>query len=360
MPSYNPYEQKIIGYEQQRKLAEQLRNQQMPEGQMISGHYVAANPLSQIGAALRQFTGIEMEDRAKKGIESTRAEQGQALKDWQAAMPTTKTEEMAGPYDAAQGIQAPTRTTKPTAEDFMAWGQQGFSIDPMAAQMGMQGANMQLTREANAQNMQARLLDAQQARQERFAQQEQMARLAASLRPAPQEKMVSVIGPDGQTPVLVPQSQAAGMTPFAAGAANKPGSPAAQMKDANEALALLQQAAPLINKSTNSGIGAGVDYLMALGGGSTAGADTAAKLKALGGMLVAKMPKMSGPQSDKDVLLYKEMAGRIGDPTIPASQKKAAMDTINEIQARYAGVDVTPLDFGDKKQPSSQWSIRPR
>lgn len=175
--SYNPYEQKVIGYEQQKKLAEQLRNQQIPEGQMIGGHYVAANPLSQLSAVLRSMTGSHMEEKAQKGIEATRAEQGQALKDWQSAMPTTKTEEMAGPYAPEQGIQAPTRTTKPTAEDYMAWGQQGMAIDPMAAQMGMQGANMQLTREANAQNMQARLLDAQQARQERFEQQKELQRM---------------------------------------------------------------------------------------------------------------------------------------------------------------------------------------
>lgn len=343
MASYNPYEQKVIGYEQQRKLAESLRNAEMPQGQMIGQHYVAANPLSQIGTMLRQYAGMEMEDRARKGIEDVRKEQGQALKDWQAAMPKTKVEEMAGPV--YQG-ETPTRTTKPTAEDYMAWAQQGMAIDPSAAAMGMQSANMQLTREANAQALQAKMIEAQQARQERFEQQKELARLAASLRPAPQERMVSVIGPDGQTPVLVPQSQARGMTPFVAGGVNKPGSPAGKIQDANEALAILQQAAPLVNKATGSGLGAAYDASQALFGFSNAGAENAAKLKTLGGMLVSKMPKMSGPQSDKDVLLYKEMAGRIGDPTVPAAQKMAAMDTINEIQARYAGVEVTPLDYG--------------
>jgi len=50
------------------------------------------------------------------------------------------------------------------------------------------------------------------------------------------------------------------------------------------------------------------------------------------------MPKMSGPQSDKDVILYRQMAGTIGDPTIPRETKKAALNTIREIQNRYAGV----------------------
>lgn len=50
------------------------------------------------------------------------------------------------------------------------------------------------------------------------------------------------------------------------------------------------------------------------------------------------MPKMSGPQSDKDVALYKQMAGVIGDPTIPTERKMAALQTVEEIQRRYAGV----------------------
>lgn len=110
-----------------------------------------------------------------------------------------------------------------------------------------------------------------------------------------------------------------------------------RIQDAQDALAITKEAAPLISQATGSGVGAGVDYLAGLVGKSTKGADAAAQLKVLGGALVAKMPKMSGPQSDKDVLLYKEMAGRIGDPTVPASQKQAAIQTINEMQKRYSG-----------------------
>jgi hypothetical protein len=50
------------------------------------------------------------------------------------------------------------------------------------------------------------------------------------------------------------------------------------------------------------------------------------------------MPKMSGPQSDKDVALYRQMAAVIGDSTIPYDQKAAALDQVRAIQERYAGV----------------------
>jgi hypothetical protein len=113
-------------------------------------------------------------------------------------------------------------------------------------------------------------------------------------------------------------------------------------KDANDALALLDQAEKLVPDSTGSYIGAGVDAAAAAFGKSTGGAKAAAQLKAIEGMLVSKMPKMSGPQSDKDVAMYRQMAGTIGDPTIPGDTKLAAIKTIREIQNKYAGNSATP------------------
>jgi len=46
---------------------------------------------------------------------------------------------------------------------------------------------------------------------------------------------------------------------------------------------------------------------------------------------------MEGPQSDKDVENYKLMVGKVGDPTIPAAERSAAMDALEEIIARNAG-----------------------
>jgi hypothetical protein len=75
---------------------------------------------------------------------------------------------------------------------------------------------------------------------------------------------------------------------------------------------------------------------------STPGAQNAARLQALEGLLVSKMPKMSGPQSDKDVLLYRQMAGQVGDATIPPQTKMAALDTIEMLQRKYAGMPEMP------------------
>lgn len=148
-------------------------------------------------------------------------------------------------------------------------------------------------------------------------------------------KPFEVTGPDG-TPVLVQQTKDGRVVPVQ-GYAPKGGSQT-KVSDAKEALALLDQAEPLIKGATGSNIGAGIDAAAKAFGVATPGSIKSQQLKALEGALVAKMPKMSGPQSDKDVMLYKQMAAEIGDPTVPYERKAAAMGTVREIQERYAGM----------------------
>jgi hypothetical protein len=118
-------------------------------------------------------------------------------------------------------------------------------------------------------------------------------------------------------------------------------SPEAQQKiaDAQSVVGLLQEATPFIQSATSSTVGNLRDAALGLVGKSTNAGQDAARLAAIGGQLVSKMPKMSGPQSDKDVLLYKEMAGRIGDPTVPSDIKQAAADTILRLNQKYLQVN---------------------
>lgn len=109
-------------------------------------------------------------------------------------------------------------------------------------------------------------------------------------------------------------------------------------KNANDALALVKQAKELIPSATGSYAGAGADLAARVVGMSTDGAKATAKLKAIEGALMLKQPRMEGPQSNLDTLLYRQMAGQIGDPTVPNETKLAALDTIQEMQERYAGI----------------------
>jgi hypothetical protein len=92
----------------------------------------------------------------------------------------------------------------------------------------------------------------------------------------------------------------------------------------------------LLGDATGSGIGRLVDGGARLFGVATPGDIATAKLGTLGGQLVALMPKMSGPQSDKDVEMYKQMAGKLDDPSIPVEIRKAALGTIRELNTKYS------------------------
>lgn len=113
--------------------------------------------------------------------------------------------------------------------------------------------------------------------------------------------------------------------------------PGKREQQAQNALGIIDEASKLIDKGTNSYLGAGVDLAGRVIGASTAGATAGAQLKALEGALMMAQPRMEGPQSDKDVALYRQMAGQIGDSTVPADQKKAALTVIRQLHQRYAG-----------------------
>ena len=92
----------------------------------------------------------------------------------------------------------------------------------------------------------------------------------------------------------------------------------------------------LLDDATGSGIGRLVDGGARIFGVATPGDKATAKLGTLGGQLVALMPKMSGPQSDKDVEMYRQMAGKLDDPSIPREIRKAALETIRELNNKYS------------------------
>lgn len=132
---------------------------------------------------------------------------------------------------------------------------------------------------------------------------------------------------------------------------------------AKAVLQLLDMADPLIDASTGSIGGKAVDAVAGSVGKSTEGANAIAQLKVLQPGLMLGMPRMEGPQSDRDVQLYREAAGRIADATVPRAQRKAAVKTIRDLQLKYqenaatqpAGASSTNLkSLLDKYAPGGQ------
>lgn len=129
---------------------------------------------------------------------------------------------------------------------------------------------------------------------------------------------------------------------------------ATRERDANTALELLDQAERLLPAATGSLAGAVYDRGLGIIGRSTEGAQATAGLKAIAGQLTSKMPRMEGPQSDKDVQLYKEMAGDLANDTLPIATRQAALRQIRALQQKYAG---SSRERSNTVTPSAQQGV---
>jgi hypothetical protein len=107
--------------------------------------------------------------------------------------------------------------------------------------------------------------------------------------------------------------------------------------DADEITPIIASIRGLVPKSTGSGAGALVDKGLGFLGYSTPGAQSIAELQVLGNQLIRRVPRFEGPQSDRDVELYKQAAGDVANPNLPIEVRMAAVDKIDELNQRVRG-----------------------
>jgi len=105
---------------------------------------------------------------------------------------------------------------------------------------------------------------------------------------------------------------------------------------ANNILGLIQQAREYLPKAGEGFIDRTINKANQAVGRSTPQTQANQKLKIIGGQLTSAQPKMSGPQSDKDVMLYREMAGDVANENLPVQDRLAALDAIEQLQQKYA------------------------
>lgn len=122
-----------------------------------------------------------------------------------------------------------------------------------------------------------------------------------------------------------------------------------RQKDAQDTLNLLDQAEKILPNATGSAGGQFIDTAAASVGRSTEGAQATARLQTIAGQLTSKMPRMQGPQSDRDVQLYQQMAGDLANPRLPVETRKAAAQTIRELNQKYAN---GPAQAAPSAQPA--------
>lgn len=116
----------------------------------------------------------------------------------------------------------------------------------------------------------------------------------------------------------------------------------------------IEKARELIPLATGSGFGRAVDATTGFVGISTAGDDASTSLETLAGWMTSNVPRMQGPQSDKDTLLYRQMAAQVGDRTKTRSARLKALDTLEELRTKYAekaGTDSPPPSGAPTRPP---------
>ena len=109
------------------------------------------------------------------------------------------------------------------------------------------------------------------------------------------------------------------------------------LKTAKDLLPDVARMKKLIDQSTGSGIGNIIDKAGEfVFGYTTAGYEAISAITPLANKILMGVQRFEGAQSDADVKVYKEAAGRLADPTVAPKAKQAAFNTILEIMRRRA------------------------
>ena len=84
----------------------------------------------------------------------------------------------------------------------------------------------------------------------------------------------------------------------------------------------------LIDQSTGSGVGRGLDLGAEFIGVETKGDIAIANLQPIADLVLKMVPRFEGPQSDRDTMSYQQAAGQLADPTKTRARRKEAAKTI--------------------------------
>jgi hypothetical protein len=98
--------------------------------------------------------------------------------------------------------------------------------------------------------------------------------------------------------------------------------------------ALINEAQAILPYATSSGVGALVDTALNWFGQSTDSGDAASRLDTIGGWMLSNVPRLEGPQGEKDRELYREMAAKVGNRNLAVSQRLSALDSLRTINSR--------------------------
>jgi hypothetical protein len=327
------------------KIAQLMRNQrfapEMPQGSMVSGHYVAPSWTQQLSAvaqplAQQYMTGREQEALGKEQEEFESEDRKAAI-----------AHAMQAPGVVASGEDREGNPIVPpaTPQGKIQWAERGMNIpsrrDLLKQLIADQTIQEPIRAEARSEkrfereDKQAEALRKQEAdlaaRREEAEKKREQDEKESKRRSEDQRFIAGQAHLDRRASIAAALNAKAGVeTPTRAKERQKL---EAEVGAAHQREAALIEVEDILPGATGSGVGAAVDQLAGIVGYAPAGAKATAQLQALEGRLLASIPKFSGPTSDKDVAVYREMVGRLANPELPVSARQAALKTVKEMSS---------------------------
>lgn len=336
--------------DRKQRLKTQMANvAQVPQGQMVSGHYVKPSMGQQfapiVGQALIEFQQRAVDRDASELDRRAAAAATQHL--------TNAPGPNATPQERMQWAQAGTRI--PGLAPIMQAAVKDLIVSEPARQDAREDRRetKQLTIEEARRKQEADQefkREQRQQQQEFQAQQDRMYRrtadqMAAAVRSSgggggdKASNYQIITGDDG---TLTRVNKLTGETEVLPGRGGK--SQASLVRDqleerdkrqsASRALEQLNDAEALLKTATGSKIGSIRDTLYAAAGMSSEGAKAAAQLDTIAGNLASNVPRLGGATSDADLKFYKEQAGQLGNRELPVETRLAALKQVRKFHER--------------------------
>lgn len=110
---------------------------------------------------------------------------------------------------------------------------------------------------------------------------------------------------------------------------------------------ILKETAPL---PTGSGLGSLYDASAAFFGKTSGSADQAAALRSVAGTITSLMPRFKGADSEADRKYYIQMAGELGDDTLPIPRRLRALTEVRKLHTKHGGVSAPTTDKPDRRR----------
>jgi hypothetical protein len=332
----------VTSAKRQRMLAEALRKQAgaaTPQGQMVSGHYVAPSWAQHLATIAGGAGAGYMEGKAQEAEDKSTRELQAAKQKWlestpQAGAPTVLPAAISGlggrekmtPEQVIPGqAVTPAQVLKHALAGKMIPGMEG------AADLYSKGALAEIDREdRQVAAKEAQIAALQEKRDEAERRSNDLARSDAQRAESKREQLASE-----ERIARMNNELRRDIANIKAGGDKAPTETSSQSKErqaieyevtsSSTRKQALDEVEKVLPNATGTKGGQLLDAAGKIVNYTTEGAKAQTQLKTLEGTLLAHTPKFSGPTSDRDVAVYQKAVGDLANPDLTVAERQAAL-----------------------------------